>query len=126
MILRQAFLEAVRAQRIPSDLIPALSAAKIAYYDGCLIVELIDHRTRPQPNEPSTSTLDAHPTRSPAPPARIVLHPSPASLWEDICELNEEVSGGKWDDYDALQLESRILVSHNPTTMTLPPISQPY
>lgn len=29
--------------------------------------------------------------------------------------MNQEVSGGKWDDYDALQLESRVLVSFPPS-----------
>jgi transcription factor SPT20 len=147
----QAFLEAVRAQTIPQDLIPTLAAANVPYYDGCLIVELVDHRpkplppscasnaalavslssssipndlttvgtsseassSKPPPLPPSTAASTSALTstgRSSSAPVRIVLHPSPGSVWTDVCMMNEEM-GGNWDDFDALQLEARILVS---------------
>lgn len=64
-----------------------------------MIVELLDYR-------PQRSTEPALKIPS---KTRVVLHPSPETLWADICSLNSR-TGGKWTDLDALEVESKLLV----------------
>lgn len=62
-------------------------------------MELLDYRPNsrhdPPPKEPGRT--------------RTVLHPSPETLWADICLMNQK-QGGKWSDQDALKIEAQILV----------------
>ena len=44
MLLLQSFLEHIRAQRLPSELLDILDSASIKFYDGCLIVQVHNHR----------------------------------------------------------------------------------
>jgi hypothetical protein len=64
-----------------------------------MIVELLDYR--PQRNK---DAIPEKPDRT-----RVVLHPNSESLWADVCSLNQKY-GSKWTDFDALELESKILV----------------
>lgn len=65
-----------------------------------MVVELLDYRPKKM-SEPSLK----NPGKT-----RVVLHPSPESLWADICSLNQR-NGGKWSDIDTLEVEAKILVS---------------
>lgn len=69
------------------------------FVSGCMIVELLDYR--PQRNKEPTPEK---PERT-----RVVLHPNSETLWADISSLNQKY-GTKWTDFDALELESKILV----------------
>ncbi|CED85445.1 Transcription factor Spt20 [Phaffia rhodozyma] len=146
----KTFLESIRAQQIPHDLLPYLPSPQIPYYDGCLIVELIDHRPtanvhpsvaaassdatgsakppsdsslKPE-GQPATNVPPVPPPAPPLayhgpggkgpPPIRVVLHPTPASLWSDVCAMSEDVGQGSWDDWDVLQLEARIVAATAP------------
>ncbi len=65
-----------------------------------MIVELLDYRP-PKGKEPELTTPE---------PTRVVLNPTPETLWADICLLNQK-SGNTWTDEDALNVEAHILVS---------------
>lgn len=64
---------------------------------GCLIIELVDHRTV---NEGEVPTKE-----------RVVLPLDSESLWNDI-RSEPGRSGKQMTDEEALDLESRILVRH--------------
>lgn len=65
-----------------------------------MIVELLDYRPQ-RPKEPSLEK----PERS-----RVLLQPDPESIWADLCLLNQKF-GAKMADFDAFEIEARILVS---------------
>jgi transcription factor SPT20 len=67
---------------------------------GCMVVELLDYRPQ-KSSEPALKNPDK---------TRVVLHPSPETLWADICSLNQR-NGGRWTDMDALEIEAKLLVS---------------
>lgn len=67
---------------------------------GCMIVDLLDYRP-PKGKDPVLENPDR---------TRVVLTPSPETLWADLCLLNQR-AGYTWTDKDALEVESRILVS---------------
>lgn len=64
-----------------------------------MIVELLDYR--PQKAKDADLT---NPEQS-----RVVLTPTPETLWADICLLNQK-AGSTWTDQEALEVEARILV----------------
>ncbi|GAA6060514.1 hypothetical protein JCM10212_005595 [Sporobolomyces blumeae] len=93
----KCFLEAIREQKLPTDLLDVLDDAKVVYYDGCLIVEVHDHRsTPPAPTQslPRSSVFTFSVTPSArdyssynaakAEVYRIVLAPNPATLWTEL------------------------------------------
>ncbi|KAJ3552987.1 hypothetical protein NM688_g3859 [Phlebia brevispora] len=98
-----SLLDDIRAQRIPTDFIELFEAAKLPFYDGCMIVELLDYRPL-KGKEPEL----ANPKRS-----RVVLSPTPETMWADICLLNHK-AGNVWTDEDALQVEAKILLATTP------------
>jgi hypothetical protein len=65
-----------------------------------MVVELLDYRAQ-KFNQP----LPEKPERT-----RVTLHPNPETLYADICTMNQK-SGGMWSDKDALEVESKLLVS---------------
>ncbi|KDQ50742.1 hypothetical protein JAAARDRAFT_199735 [Jaapia argillacea MUCL 33604] len=100
-----SLLDDIRAQRIPVDFLELFDSARVPFYEGCLIVELLDYRP-PKLKEPALEKPDR---------TRVVLHPNTETLWADICLLNQKF-GGKWTDQDALEIEARLLLA------TAPPI----
>ncbi|KAL7423609.1 Transcription factor spt20 [Cryptotrichosporon argae] len=88
------FLLALRAQVITGALLPFLYDIRppISFVDGCLVVEIQDHRKAPE-------------VRS-----RIVMRPAPETLPQTI-EAMLERRGDGWDDRLALELESRIIAA---------------
>ncbi|KAI3619944.1 saga complex subunit spt20 [Moniliophthora roreri] len=88
----------IRAHRIPTDFLDIFNSAQLPFYDGCMIVELLDHRSEDK-KEPILE--------------RIVLQPNGESLYADICLMNAKY-GSKWTDLDALEVEARILLATAP------------
>jgi transcription factor SPT20 len=65
-----------------------------------MVVELLDYR----PQKSKEPALEK-PERT-----CVVLHPDSATLWADICLLNQK-AGNQWTDQDTLEIEARLLVS---------------
>ena len=88
------FLLALRSQVIPASLIPFLYDIRppVSFVDGCLVVEIHDHRRQPE-------------TKS-----RVVMRPAAEALAQTI-DVMLERKGERWDETLALELESRIIVS---------------
>ncbi|TFK51993.1 hypothetical protein OE88DRAFT_1629468 [Heliocybe sulcata] len=101
-----SLLDDIRQQRIPPDFLELFDASRVPFYDGCLIVELFDHRP---PLSKSTKDIKPDPDRIPD-RTRVVLHPTTESLWADICLLNHKY-GNKWTDEDTLQVEASLLLA---------------
>ncbi|KAF9523372.1 Spt20 family-domain-containing protein [Crepidotus variabilis] len=95
-----SLLDDIRAHRIPVDFLEFFDSARVPFYEGCMIVELLDYRPQ-RSSEPALK----NPSKT-----RVVLHPSPETLWADICSLNQH-TGGKWTDMDALEVESKLLLA---------------
>ncbi|KAF2843799.1 hypothetical protein M501DRAFT_908060, partial [Patellaria atrata CBS 101060] len=54
----RALLEHVRAQTVPHDMLEELFQAGVPFYDGCLIVQVHDHKSAPTPAQDGSSTAD--------------------------------------------------------------------
>ena len=67
--------------------------AACRYYEGCLIVEIHDHRKTEEPVI-----------------KRVAMQPTAESLWTDIILLNEDW-GYLWTEDIALEVESKVLVN---------------
>ncbi|KAJ3768511.1 Spt20 family-domain-containing protein [Lentinula raphanica] len=94
------FLDDIRAHRIPADFVEIFHETGVKFFEGCLIVDLLDYRP-PKPNDPPLDT----PKHS-----REVLHPTPETLWADLCVINAS-TGGKLTDAQALEIEAKILLN---------------
>ncbi|KAG1089678.1 hypothetical protein G6F42_019914 [Rhizopus arrhizus] len=90
------FLACIKDKRLPGDLMDVFDQAQCRYYDGCLIVEIQDHRG--QGTETAATTK------------RIVMKPTAESIWTDIALLSEEW-GFPWTESIALQVEAQILIA---------------
>ncbi|KAJ7065397.1 Spt20 family-domain-containing protein [Mycena amicta] len=99
-----SLLDDIRAHRIPVDFLDIFDAAKVPFYEGCMIVELLDYRQQ---------ALDK-PERT-----RVVLYPNGETLFADICAQNRKL-GEKWTDRDALEVEARILVATSQPLCLIP------
>ncbi|EKM50542.1 uncharacterized protein PHACADRAFT_213459 [Phanerochaete carnosa HHB-10118-sp] len=98
-----SLLDDIRAQRIPADFLELFDSANLPFYEGCMIVELLDYR----PQKVKDPIL-VNPERS-----RAVLMPNPETLWADICLLNQK-AGSMWTDQESLKVEAQILVATAP------------
>lgn len=97
----KCFLEAIREQTLPTDMLSAFDQAGIPWYEGCLIVEVHDHRGSPAPAptpaslRPTLALSFATQRETPALAIskaeiyRIILGPNPATLWNDIGILEQ-------------------------------------
>ncbi|KAI0630606.1 Spt20 family-domain-containing protein [Trametes polyzona] len=98
-----SLLDDIRTRHIPVDFLELFDAAKLPFYEGCLIVELLDYRpsksSDPELEEPETS--------------RVVLTPNDESRWTDICLMNQKI-GLAWTDADAIELEAQLLMTTAP------------
>ncbi|KAJ6568358.1 Spt20 family-domain-containing protein [Mycena vulgaris] len=103
-------LDDIRAHRIPVDFLDLFDSVKVPFYEGCMIVELLDYRPQQRNTE---ATLDK-PERT-----RVVLHPNAETLFADICSLNRK-HGNKWTDRDALEIEARLLLATSPPLCLAP------
>ncbi|KDQ19191.1 hypothetical protein BOTBODRAFT_63293 [Botryobasidium botryosum FD-172 SS1] len=95
-----SLLEDIRARRLPVDFLSILDQTGVPWYDGCLIVEIYDHRDVEASENPA----------EPVAPQRVVLRPTPESMWSDLCSLNSRLNA-QWTDEDALDIEARILAA---------------
>ncbi|KAI9313201.1 Spt20 family-domain-containing protein [Dichotomocladium elegans] len=92
------FLACIKEKRLPPDLMDVFDEAMCRFYEGCLIVEIHDHR-RSTPHQDVESNI-----------RRVAMHPTAESLWTDILLLNEEW-GSPWTEDIALELESKVLIA---------------
>ncbi|KAH9940890.1 Spt20 family-domain-containing protein [Epithele typhae] len=100
-----SLLDDIRAQHIPVDFLELFDSANLPFYEGCLIVEILDYRpaksTEPELEQPERS--------------RVVLAPNDESRWADICLLSQKTVT-PWTDNNALEVEARLLLA------TVPPL----
>ncbi|KAF9060734.1 Spt20 family-domain-containing protein, partial [Rhodocollybia butyracea] len=94
------FLDDVRAHRIPADFVEVFRESGVRYFEGCLIVDLLDYRPL-KPTEPALET----PERT-----REVLHPNSETIWADLCLISAN-SATILTDLQALEVEARILLA---------------
>ncbi|KAF8993803.1 Spt20 family-domain-containing protein [Cyathus striatus] len=98
-----ALLDDIRAHRIPVDFLDLFDAVRVPFYDGCLIVELLDYRPQrgqePTPDKPEKT--------------RVILHPNSETMWADICNLNTKY-GCRLTDSEALKVEAKLLLATGP------------
>jgi hypothetical protein len=109
----KCFLESIREQKLPSDLLDVLDQQSVPYYDGCLIVEVHDHRQYSSSSSTQQQSTQQQPTINPLSfqslpssklftfsinPSnrkdslyhqkgevyRIVLAPNPQTLWTEL------------------------------------------
>lgn len=91
------FLLALRSQVIPAALLPFLYEIQppIAFVDGCLVVQVNDHRRSLEPTQ-----------------TRVVMRPAAEGLAQTI-DLVMQQKGEMWDEQFALEAEARIIVHIN-------------
>ncbi|GAA5946005.1 hypothetical protein JCM10213_005444 [Rhodosporidiobolus nylandii] len=139
----KCFLEAVREQKLPTDLLAWLDEAAVVYYDGCLIVEVHDHRQSPPPAAAPRTSLSSSfslslsqarevPSASKAEVYRIVLVPNQATLWTELGIMSrrieeEALAEGRvdavgWTEEEALEIESVVLNRTAPALCLSPSI----
>ncbi|KAG1878706.1 Spt20 family-domain-containing protein [Suillus tomentosus] len=98
-----SILDDVRAHRIPVDYLELFDSARVPFYDGCMLVELLDYRPKKAKDPPLEK-----PERS-----RVALHPNDETLWANLCLMNQR-SGNKFTDTEVLELEAQILLQTAP------------
>ncbi|KIJ65193.1 hypothetical protein HYDPIDRAFT_111086 [Hydnomerulius pinastri MD-312] len=98
-----SLLDDVRAHRIPVDYLELFDSARVPFYDGCMLVELLDYRPKRAKDPPLEK-----PERS-----RVTLHPSGETLWADLCLMNQR-TGSNFTDPEVLELEAQILLHTSP------------
>ncbi|KAF9099724.1 Transcription factor spt20, partial [Mortierella sp. AM989] len=91
------FLKCIQERTMPSGLLDIIKSAQCPYYEGRLIVEIVDHRTKGK-NDGTESTK------------RVILTPTQGTLWADLSLLHEE-SGERWSNDMMLDVESKILIA---------------
>ncbi|EEB06615.1 SAGA complex subunit Spt20 [Schizosaccharomyces japonicus yFS275] len=72
----KSILHYLRMELIPPDCIEVFQTANIHFYDGCLIIRVIDHRT---PNQPAPPTNAAGTTASSTAPGSVPSTPNTAT-----------------------------------------------
>ncbi|KAG2237292.1 hypothetical protein INT48_009025, partial [Thamnidium elegans] len=97
------FLTCIKDKRLPGDLMDVFNDASCRYYNGCLIVEIHDHRSGDPENNNRTLETEAK-------MKRIVMKPTAESIWTDITLLSEEW-GFPWTEDIALEVEAQILIA---------------
>ena len=135
----KSFLQHIVREQIPSEMSELIKDFSIRSYDGCLILQVYDHRnmissetgkpvvpTKEDPSEKRLSPLQQSPTTAPASngssstpaPAskpktyRALLRPTPLSLYYDLL-YHTDSALTKFSDPLALQMESEILTLTN-------------
>ncbi|GAO47826.1 hypothetical protein G7K_2024-t1 [Saitoella complicata NRRL Y-17804] len=141
----KSILEHIRLETIPPDCVEVFRDARIRFYEGCLIVQIKDHRPlkhTPQLNiqAPAPPPSNEHITPSPhinasQPPQRpasstgpertytTVLHPTAESLWADMCLMSDYTDPRVNDDF-SLRMESLVLLATSPP-LHLDPLPHP-
>ncbi|KAI8916501.1 Spt20 family-domain-containing protein [Powellomyces hirtus] len=120
------FLEAVNRQELPANAVDLFKESD--FHDGCIHVHVRDHRVNfhnsgrgapATPNTTSATTTTANPTTltsGPDPCIRhLVLRPSPATLWADICSLRNSGTGETLTQDAALEVEAKTLLATRAT-----------
>ncbi|KAN0137073.1 Spt20 family domain containing protein [Lactarius tabidus] len=98
-----ALFDDIKANRIPVDLLELFDAAKVPFYEGCMIAQIEEY----EPSK-STETEELKKTVS-----KVLLRPNSETLFADLCLLNQK-AGNNWTDKDALEVEAKILLATSP------------
>ncbi|BGP16005.1 Transcription factor spt20 [Rhodosporidiobolus nylandii] len=116
----KCFLEAVREQKLPTDLLAWLDEAAVVYYDGASSFSLSLSQAR---EVPSASKAEVY---------RIVLVPNQATLWTELGIMSrrieeEALAEGRvdavgWTEEEALEIESVVLNRTAPALCLSPSI----
>ncbi|GAA5907800.1 Spt20p [Sporobolomyces salmoneus] len=148
----KCFLESIREQKLPTDLLDVLDSSLIPYYDGCLIVEVHDHRHY-SPSSSSTSnslanshnqqlslslatlppsklfTFSINPSLKPnssynqqAEVYRIVLAPNPATLWTELGILSNKLEMEEGGGRGGLSEDQAVQMEAVILNRTVPPL----
>ncbi|KZV68778.1 hypothetical protein PENSPDRAFT_581945 [Peniophora sp. CONT] len=106
-----AFLDDIRAYRIPVDLLQLIDSANVPFYEGCLVVELQDFREPPATKDKKGEDVNV---KSDGPiSSRVVLRQNSESACADLRLLNDKLNTN-WTDQEALEAEARILLATAP------------
>ncbi|EMR11459.1 hypothetical protein PNEG_00476 [Pneumocystis murina B123] len=133
-------LEYIRMETIPPDCVEIFRDTRTRFYEGCLIVQIRDHRQSTNENSHSnenkdTKVVNEHVIPSKSPPRSFstinvtekvyytVLKPSSETIWAEMC-LFSESTGGKFNDEMAIEFESQILIATTPV-LYLQPATNP-
>ncbi|OLL23574.1 SAGA complex subunit spt20 [Neolecta irregularis DAH-3] len=103
---------------IPADLVEVFRDGHVRYYDGCLIVEIVDHRATAQAESRTLTNGNCNTDKT----YRTLLRPTAESIWIDLCLLSE-TSGGRLNDNMAIQMEAEILAATVPLILDPAPSS---
>ncbi|KAG9309886.1 Spt20 family-domain-containing protein [Chiua virens] len=98
-----SLLDDIRAHRIPVDYLELFDSVHVPFYDGRMLVELLDYRPKKAKDPPLEK-----PERS-----RVTLHPNDETLWADLCLMNQRF-GSKLTDPQVLEVEAQILLHTSP------------
>ncbi|GAA5829040.1 hypothetical protein JCM5353_000877 [Sporobolomyces roseus] len=136
----KCFLEAIREQKLPTDLLDLLDQSNVVYYDGCLIVEVHDHRQNATPITAhplskskifsfsiTPSSQQDSPYNQKAEVYRIVLGPNPATLWTELGILSsriedEAIAQGREGGGEGFSQEQAVKMEAVILNRTLPPL----
>ncbi|CAN6637887.1 hypothetical protein TRVA0_016S02190 [Trichomonascus vanleenenianus] len=118
--LIKIFMEYIQREEIPPAATEVFRDSGIKFYEGCIIVKIVDHRNTPvgdtkaensTSNETNgdSSTEQAQAKQSPNPIVhRAILRPTPLSMWHDLL-YTTDTSNSKFTDYISLNMEAEIL-----------------
>ncbi|KAL0096585.1 Spt20 family-domain-containing protein [Phycomyces blakesleeanus] len=101
------FLSSIKNKQLPADLMDVFDEASCRYYEGCLIVEIHDHRS---PKKFHTNGQNGSQSDSETQVKRLAMQPTAESLWTDIHLLSEEW-GFPWTEQVAVEVEAKILLA---------------
>ncbi|KTW30664.1 hypothetical protein T552_00379 [Pneumocystis carinii B80] len=133
-------LECIRMETIPPECVEIFRDIRTRFYEGCLIVQIRDHRQSADENSnqngnKDTKVVNEHVIPSKSPPRSFstinvtekvyytVLKPSSETIWAEMC-LFSESTGGKFNDEMAIEFESQILIATTPV-LYLQPATNP-
>ncbi|KAG5360832.1 Transcription factor SPT20 [Yarrowia sp. B02] len=122
--LIKIFLEYVKEEQIPLAATEVFKDAGMRFYEGCIILEIVDYRGVPDPTEETEqqngqngqAANQQNPQQQPEPqePAvppksyRTLLKPTPLSIYHDLMYTTDP-SHGRFTDQLALLMEAEIL-----------------
>ncbi|KAA8916431.1 hypothetical protein TRICI_001426 [Trichomonascus ciferrii] len=118
--LIKMFMQYVKDETIPPAATEVFRDSGIRFYEGCIILKIIDHRNAknasPKKEENSTETPDekkqeqeqTNASDANAVSYRTILRPTALSLWHDLL-YTTDTSHGRFSDQLAMSMEAEIL-----------------
>ncbi|CAD0010768.1 unnamed protein product [Aureobasidium pullulans] len=121
-------LQHLRKQTIPHEMVQDLLENRVAFYDGCLIVNVVNHKSSvaktPAPgNLSSVKQQDGLKDQAHTGPrtSTVVLHPTDLSRHHELMHLaNQQSKGALVDETNYYQFEATMLISSEPPLLLDP------